>query len=384
MKRWLRMLAILACLLPIYGYAQPYTPHDDAEVIDTLPQGALTYQDRIVIHAQNKPPFDQISPKIHALLSFAYNQGDPRALGQAEALLTPYLAEKSAETIFLQATIQQSKHDFDTAKASLQSLLKKTPNQPDSLLMLASINLVQGHFDESRQNCDGIRDIGLMVLRLACFAQVDDMTGHLAQSRQVLTTLVTINNGLTQEQSQWLYLILADIAQRTDDVKLAQTVFQHLDLTKAPALTAQADWLIAHQDWKACSQALSAHRDNDALLLRLAACELHTDPAQAKTDLALVGERMQLWQLRGDTSHQREQALYALLSDDKSQDALVIARTNWAKQKETADFQAYTQAAIRAKSITDLNQIHVWVEQNHFEYPQMIRQLHLALKADHS
>jgi len=383
-QQWLAAVTLCVCLLPTSGYSQPYTPQHDSDVVDTLPSGALTYQDRVIFQPQHKPPFDQISPKIHALLSIAYNQGDPRAVGQAEALLAPYLADQSPETLYLHAAILQSKHEFEAAKSTLQTLLKKTPNQPDSILMMASINLVQGHFAESRQNCDGIRDIGLMVLRLACLAEVDDMTGQITQSLQVLHTLTTINNGLTPDQSQWLYLILADIALRTHDAKLADSTIKHLDLNKAPSLTAQADWLIAQQNWASCIQSLSTHRENDALLLRLTTCEVRSHDPQAQDDLALLGARMQLWQLRGDSSHQREQALYALLNNTDPQVTLAIARSNWTRQKETADLQIYTEAAIHAHSLYDLHLIQAWIIENHFEYPELTRQLTLALKAAHA
>ena len=381
---------LAAVLLGIAGGAQAtvYRPASATSVIDTLPAGSATYETRLISHPVSAhgspakaPPFEQVEPQIQALLSRSYSQGDPRALGQAQSLLEPYASDNSPSVRILRANILQASHDFDGARRELQAILKQIPDQADSILMLSSIDLVQGHFDAARDGCDHIRDMGLMVLRFACIAQVDAMTGKLASSRDMLAKIAQINNGLTTSQERWLELILADMALRLDDPVLAKTVFEQLDGVSAPSLTARADWLLAHQAWAQTQQLLASHTDNDALLLRLVMAELRLKDPQAQAHYQLLAERMKVWQERGETAHQREQAMFALMQNPPDK-ALQLARLNWQKQRETADVVVYANAALHAQSQADLQVLEAWIKQTGFEYPRLNVVVQHALSPD--
>lgn len=361
-------------------YAAAYRPTHDAAVIDTLPAGSRTFQTRMQLNPAVKQPFSLVEPQISVLMARAYSQGDPRAVGQAEALLEPYRADNSSQVMMVRANIDQSNHRFEDARLELKAILKKLPNQPDSVLMLSSIDLVQGRFADARKGCDGIRDMSLMILRFACLAQVDTMTGKLVSSRDTLSQLAQANNGLTTEQQRWLNLILADIALRLDDAVLAKTVFEQIDSDTAPSLTARADWLLAHRAWARVRHLLVNHKDNDALLVRLVMSELQLKHPDAQADFKLLSERINVWEERGETAHQREQAMYALMINPPEK-ALELARSNWQKQRETADVVVYTDAAIRAKSLSDLKIIDDWIKQTGFEYPRLTQVLSQSIKA---
>ncbi|MBC7752322.1 MAG: hypothetical protein H7Z73_11530 [Candidatus Saccharibacteria bacterium] len=380
-KTTIRAVAI-SFILGIFTFsdAAPYRPISDTDVIDTLPVGSPTFQTRQLLNKSVKQPFSVIEPQISALMSRAYSQGDPRSIGQAEALLEPYRRDNSPQVMMLRANIAQANHRFDDARQELQAILKKIPNQPDSLLMLSSIDLVQGRFDEARKGCDGIRDMSLMILRFACLAQVDNMTGKLVSSRDTLTQLSQTNNGLNAEQQRWLNLIRADIALRLNDPVLAKSVFEQIDIDTAPSLTARADWLLAHRAWAQTRQLLLNHKDNDALLLRLVMSELQLKHPDAQADFKLLSERINVWNERGETAHQREQAMYALMVNPPRK-ALDLARSNWQKQRETADVVVYTNAAIRARSLPDLKLIDAWIKQTGFEYPHLTQVLAQSIKA---
>lgn len=380
MKKTIQAVAMSLILgVFTFSYATPYRPNNDAEVIDTLPTGSPTFQTRQRLNNSVKQPFSVVEPQISALLTRAYNQGDPRAIGQAEALLEPYSRDQSPNVMMLRANIFQANHRFDDARSDLQAILKKIPNQPDSVLMLSSIDLVQGRFTEARKGCNGIRDMSLMILRFACIAQVDNMTGKLVSSRDTLTQLSQANNGLTAEQQRWLNLIRADIALRLNDPVLAKSVFEQIDIDTAPSLTARADWLLAHRAWAQTRQLLLNHKDNDALLLRLVMSELQLKHPDAQADFKLLSERINVWQERGETAHQREQAMYALMLNPPAK-ALDLARSNWQKQRETADVIVYTNAAIRAHSLSDLKVIDEWIKQTGFEYPRLTQVLAQSIK----
>jgi hypothetical protein len=370
-----KLLGALLLCAATASQATPYRPTSSSTVIDTLPTGSSTYETRLITHPSganpaSPVPFALVEPQIGALLARAYSQGDPRAMGQAASLLEPYSKDNSPNVRLLRANILQASHDFDGARRELQAILRQVPNQPDSVLMLSSIDLVQGHFDAAAQGCGQIRDMGLLVLRFACLAQVDAMTGKLQSSRDTLQKLAGVNNGLTPEQQRWLNLILADMALRLDDPILAKSVFEQLDGSSAPSLTARADWLLAHHAWAQTQQLLAGHTDNDALLLRLVMAELRLNDPHARDHFQLLAERMAVWQARGETAHQREQATFALMQNPPSK-ALELARLNWQKQRETADVVIYANAALRAQSQADLQVLQTWIKQTGFEYPRL-------------
>ena len=361
------------------SYAASYRPASDNQIVDILPAGSLTYQQLNIAATtssttQPKQPFEQVQPRIDALLQQAYQRGDPRLLGMAEAMLQPYQNDKAASVRISRANIYQATHRFKEARQELLAILQQIPNQGDSLLMLASIDTVQGNFAAARKSCQQITDPGLLVIRLACSAQIDSMTGKLKQSAATLQQLLQLNSGLTPEQQRWLYLMLADMALRLDDPVMARQVFMQLDRDSAPALASRADWLLAHQAWGLARGLLVNHTDNDSLLLRLAFAEQQLAHPDAARHRELLSERLQVWQQRGETAHQREQAQFALWFGSAEQ-ALQLARLNWQKQRESADFAIYAQAAIRANSTDDLKALQQWLTGSGFEYPQLALQI---------
>ena len=364
-------LAMLCSVCSLSTLAAAYRPAQDTDIIDTLPSGSLTYQQLSGLNsAKAKLPFEQVAAQIDALIKQAYRSGDPHSLGLAEAMMQPYQQDTTPAIRLTRANIYQATHRFTQARQELQAILKQMPNQPDSLLMLASIDIVQGDFKSAANYCQRISDPGLLVIRLACQAQIDGMTGKLKASAATMQQLLQLNSGLTAEQQQWLYLILADMALRLDDPVLARQVFSLLDRDTAPALTARADWLMAHQAWQLTRNLLIAHTDNDSLLLRLSIAEQQLGHPDATSHRSLLAQRLAIWQQRGETAHQREQAYHALWFGTADQ-TLQLARLNWQKQRESADFSLYAQAAMRANSLDDLKILQQWVKSTGFEYPRL-------------
>lgn len=377
-------VVILAMLLVTITGAQaiPYRPASPAQIVDTLPAGSLTYQQRTSAQAGRKLSLDESMAQANALIARAYRVGDPRDLGQAEALLAPYAKVQTLELRLIRASIYQATHRFELARQQLQQVLSQLPGQPDSLFMLASINLVQGQFTAARRQCEQLQDISLLVLKMICMAQLDSMTGSLRFSAKTIGQLMQLDAGLTPEQQRWLYLIAADIALRADDAVLASQVFRRMDKSTAPALTARADWLLAHQQWHKTRQLLGHSTDNDSLLLRLLISEQQLKDPNAITNARMLAQRVAIWQQRGEQTHQREQAQFAYVMGHFDH-ALKLARLNWQKQRETADVVIYSNAALRAASQPDIKAIQYWMAQTGFEYPALARALAAHTPAGH-
>lgn len=348
--------------------AAPFIPTDDQQILETLPTDSpppryLTASDFVSTTNEMDPE------QTRQLLEHAYLQGDPRALGQAQAQLDQS-TDQSLETLMLRARALQSNHKFEDAKLLLQQILDKNPTDADALLTLSSLLLVQGQFDAARNYCDKLTDASLRVYQLTCNAQIQTMTGELAQAKQTLSGLMSLAPGLDASTARWLYLIQADAALRSNDTVLAEQVFSVMDTQTVPALMARADWLLSQNEHQQLRDLLKDHTDKDALLLRLITAQLKLNDPQAQQNLDLMQERLEVWRIRKEKAHLREQATYALLAN-KTDSALKLAQENWQQQRETADITIYATAAIKANSEADIEILQQFIKDSGFEYPAL-------------
>ena len=353
-------------------YAAPFTPDNDQQILETLPTDSPTPRySNADDFLSNKPT---VSPEqASQLLQRAYLQGDPRALGQARAQLDQS-TDQSVETTMLRARALQSDHKFDEAKALLQQILAQDPTHADALLTLSSLLVVQGQFDDALSYCHKLEDNALRVYQLACIAQTQSMAGQLTEAKQTLNGLASIAPGLDDSTARWIYLIQADVALRSQDAVLAKQVFALMDTETVPALMARADWLLSQAKHKEVRDLLQNHKDKDSLLLQLIAAQRQLGDPEANKNLALMKERIDVWQLRQEKAHLREQASYDLLAKHTDV-ALELARENWQQQRETADITLYVTAALAANSQPDIERLTQFIKDSQFEYPTLERDL---------
>lgn len=372
----LLFLLVISCQLL---YAAPFIPKTDQQILETLPSDSpparyLSSDDFLSSQNTNNPK------QTSQLLERAYLQGDPRALGQAKAQLD-HLTDQSVETLMLRARALQSDHKFSEAKEMLKQILTKDTANPDALLTLSSLLVVQGQFEEAIDYCNKLVDPELRVYELACQAQIQSMTGQLEQAKQTLSGLAAIAPGLDTSTARWIYLMQADAALRSQDTSLANEVFSVMDAQTVPALMARADWLLSKGEYQKVHQLLKDHTDKDALLLRLIAAQIKLRDPKSEQNLALMQERTEVWQIRKENAHMREQATYAMLAN-QIDSALQLARNNWQQQRETADIEIYTRAAIQAGSQKDIEVIRQFIKDTQFEYPALERDLRLGKISD--
>ncbi|MGP4863941.1 tetratricopeptide repeat protein [Psychrobacter sp. T6-5] len=372
---WIKTLVELFFILLISSqliHAAPFIPTDDQQILATLPDNSpppryLSAADFVSDTGSNN--LDQTSE----LLERAYLQGDPRALGQARAQLDQ-TTDQSIDTLMLQARAFQSDHKFAKAEELLKQILSQDAAHPDALLTLSSLLLVQGQFTEAMNYCQKLDDPALRVYELACEVQIQSMTGGLDAAKQTLSGLAAIAPGLDASTTRWIYLIQADAALRSQDATLAKQVFDVIDDQTVPALMARADWLLSIGEYTQVRDLLQEHTDKDALLLRLITAQMKLNDPKAKQNLALMKERIDVWQIRQENAHMREQATYALLANQVDS-ALLLAQKNWQQQRETADIVLYATAALKAGSQKDIKLIQQFITDTQFEYPALERDL---------
>jgi len=368
---WIKTLVKLLFLVFVGSqavYAAPFIPTDDQQILATLPENLpppryLSAAD--FASDKQESNLEQTSQ----LLECAYLQGDPRALGQARAQLDQS-TDNSIDALMLQARAFQSDHKFAEATERLKQILDQEPAHPDALLTLSSLLLVQGQFTEAMRYCKKLNDPDLRVYELACAAQIQTMTGELDTAKKTLSALAAIAPGLDASTARWVYLIQADAALRSHDTALATQVFGTMDNQTVPALMARADWLLSIGEYKKVRELLKTHTEKNALLLRLITAQMALNDPKAKQNLALMKERINVWQIRQEDAHMREQATYALLANQVDS-ALQLAKENWQQQRETADIVLYATAALKADSQKDIELIREFMADTQFEYPAL-------------
>lgn len=374
----------IECLLLLFIssqliHAAPFIPKDDQQILATLPDDSpppryLSSAD--FVSDTGTKSLEGTSQ----LLERAYLQGDPRALGQARAQLDQ-TTDQSIETLMLQARALQSDHKFTEATAVLEQILSQDAAHADALLTLSSLLVVQGQFAEAMSHCKKLDDPDLRVYALACEAQIQSMTGKLEPAKQTLSGLAAIASGLDASTARWIYLIQADAALRSQDTTLANQVLDVMDDQTVPALMARADWLLSIGEYEKVRDLLQEHTDKDALLLRLITVQMKLGDKSASQNLVLMKERIDVWQIRQEDAHMREQATYALLANQVDS-ALQLARDNWQQQRETADIVLYATAALKARSQKDIELVRQFITDTQFEYPALERDLRLGKISD--
>ena len=351
--------------------AAPVTPRRDDEVVERLPLRVGSAEERARQRAQQRVLAQQPHDLGLALraareaIERARRDGDPRELGTAQAWLRPWWDDAAAPPAarLLKAIVLQARHEFDTALAELDRVLA-TPRLPSALeaqagLTRASLLQVRGRWDEARQGCQRLAGPPLSLPHgRACLAELDSLQGRDAQAMQQLSAL----DRDPQAPHAWLMLLRAELAERQGRAEAGELYARALALEEGLYVrAAYADWLLdAGRPAEAAAVSLASGAGKaaapvaiedlpDALLLRVAIAWQRSGHPDAASAAAQMQARFDAAALRGDTTHARERARFAL---DVRRDAAVALREatlNWAQQREPADAVLLMRASRAAR-----------------------------------
>jgi hypothetical protein len=357
--RGLRVLCIFLGLVAASHSAEAvrrFVPTNDLEVIETLAP-------RIFL---SSPKGDGNLPKplgvkaaaeaAQRAISLSRETGDPRYLGQAQALLKPWWDKPNAPVLIavLQATIQQSRHEFDAARTlltgTLQRELANDPARSQGWLTLATIERVLGRYEQSLVACKRVAESGALALTVyatACELEIKSLQGQHSQVRLGFSALIKqADNRLIKS---WLLSLKAENEERagSDDGALNayEASLQVQDDTYS-ALAA-SDLLLRKNRPAAALKILEKQPASDAVIIRRAYAKKRLGDAQWKVLFAEINDRLSAMNLRGDDprSHAREQALVNLWLKEEGASALASAQLNLTLQKEPIDWWIALQSA---------------------------------------
>jgi tetratricopeptide (TPR) repeat protein len=349
LRGWLFTLRVAALLIAggtSVALADPYVPADDNAVLAELPAGTR-YAD-VSARRLARARVDVAIPLAQFYIQQSRLSGDLRFLGYAEAVLAPWVKQTppKADVLVLQATLQQSRHEFAASLATLDQALALRPQDPQALLTRATVLRVLGRYPEAGAACEQFSQLVEPRLAELCIQSLRGLSGHLESAYSSLTEVST--QGWLNSEKSWLYSELGEMAVRLGRDWEAERWFQQ-DLRLSPTdfyvRAAYAD-LMLQQGRPAAALALLAGQESlEPLLLRIAIAQkqLH-DPAlgQSSTRLrAAFAAELQ----RGEAVHRREQARFLLEVEDRPELSLAAALENWAVQHEPDDVLVLILAA---------------------------------------
>lgn len=362
------VLCLLLLLSPAVSHAAPRIPHDRAEVLEVLPAQRVVLS---AISGQQQDTQEDALADTLALLQRAQREGDPRYLGYAEAQLQRL--PPTAEARLLRARLRQADHRFADAMVDLHRILQASPHHTEALLMQASIHQVQGEYALARSSCERITAIDMLMLALACRAQIDGLSGQGLMALQQLQKLTALDRHLTPDQRLWLHLATGDLAMRLNQHRLAGESYRKVMHDSPDALAAYADWLLAQARPADVISLLRNQTRHDGLLLRLAIAERQTGSPSAALRRQELQSRFAALTARGKHIHLREEAMFNLQVLGHAKSALALARQNWAQQREPADLLVYQQSAMALNSRKDLALIAQWLQHTRLQDVRLAR-----------
>ncbi len=317
----------------------------------------LTDSDTIIEKLGSRPPKlnspADLVPAVRQLIAQARQTADPRYLGQAQAMIGALWSNTAAsyEVATLQATIEQSRHEFAQAKLSLQSALTKpTASNAQAWLTLATIERVQGNYAAAAQACKSITDPQALAYAQACQLETQSLLGQWAAAREGFTALLRAQR--LPGQQAWLLSLLAENEERAGNAAAALKHYAlslSLDNDGYTAL-AYADALLRQNQASPALIALQNEPSSDAVLIRRAqAYKILGDAKFAGTANELNARFAAAAQRASNTlGHAREQALHALYVQGNAKSALSFAQKNLTLQKEPIDWLIAVESAVQS------------------------------------
>ena len=303
------------------------------------------------------PDLAPTTARVRELIQRARQEGDPRWLGMADAALARWRTAPAPpdEVLLLRATLLQSRHDFEGALRDLAALLNRDPTNAQAWLTRASVERVMGRYEDAVRSCTRLWGLRRDLIADACLADARQLLGSDSAYRYLQSRAGALAEGSGDDSSAWVLTVLAEMAERAGDPVAAQAYFRR-SLALANDLYTQvalADLLLATGQPMLAWQALESAPPSDAVLLRRARAAQQAALPSARALHRQIEERLAANRARGDESHGREQAWFALHLADNPAQAVELAERNWQRQREPADALLLAQAA-RASGRNDL------------------------------
>jgi hypothetical protein len=360
--------------------AAPYTPSDDAQVLERVPARANNPRARELQSLRDALRREPRNPEAAAALAQrwiddALAEGDPRYVGYAQAALAPWWAEPAPPPAVRvqRALVLQYDHRFDAALADLAAVTDEEPWNATAWAWQAAIRMVRADYAGARAACEGLAPYASALTAAGCHAYVDSLTGNAELASDALGATLADAGDASREERVWALTRLAEIEERRGDAAAAERAFRDalaLNVADVYLLAAYADFLLDQARPREVITLLAQRGRADVLLLRLAlAGRAAQDPRAAKWADELQA-RFEAARARGDRTHEKEESRFVLALRGDAARALELALANHELQREPSDARALLEAALAARTPAAkaaVQPVLQWLEAHHVE-----------------
>ena len=372
------------------GQSAPYVPTDESQPLERLPTaGNQKIRELRKLHAElARSPADlALAVRVATQdIEAARAESDPRYNGYAEAALAPWLALPNPPNtvLLLRATLRQATHEFSGALDDLNRVISADPRSLQARLTRAIILQVRGEYADGLKACFSLALFNNNLVTTICIASVNSLQGQAMASRVALQSVLADTPPDESPQLRlWALTILAEIEARVGDAIAAEQHFRQamsIGLRDGYLLGAYADFLLDAGRPQEVQALLQDEVRIDPLLMRLTLAEQRLGTPSLSRHISDLRERFSMSSLRGDTSHQREEARFTLHLLNRVPDALRLAEANWTVQHEPWDARILLEAALAADAPVAARPVLDWLTSSRLEDEQ-IRKLASQLTA---
>ena len=354
-KLWLFSLILIGAGEP--AFAAPYIPSDDALVLETLPERtnpvSRELRDRRREFAKQPENLDLALSLARRYLDLGRTESDPRYYGYAEGVLQGWwnLPQPPADVLLLRATLRQNRHDFDAALQDLAALLKREPRNAQAWLTQAVVQQVRGDYTAAKRSCLPVLQLASRLSAVTCLSLAGSLSGQAQQAFDLLRQTVDASASESTSERLWALTALAEIAGRRGDVSAAESHFRTalaLGQRDPYLLAAYADFLLDRNRPAEVVELLKTEDRVDGLLLRLVLAETSLGKNNQSNHIDILKTRFAASRLRGESLHEGEEARFTLMILNDPREALRLAQSNWAKQREPRDARILLETALAA------------------------------------
>jgi tetratricopeptide (TPR) repeat protein len=339
-------VSLLSAVWIPLAQADPHVPGSENAVLAEVSAGTR-YAD-VSARRLARARVDVAIPLAQFYIQQSRSSGDLRFLGYAEAVLAPWLRNSPPlpDVLVLQATLQQSRHEFTASLATLDRALATRPHDPQALLIRATVLRVLGRYPEAGVACEQFSRLVEARLGALCTQGLRGLTGDLESAYSALAQISS--QGWLNSERSWLYSELGEMAVRLGRDEDAQRWFQR-DLNLVPTdfyvRAAYADLLLRLRRPADVLALLKGQESFEPLLLRIAIAQKELDDPGLTQSSARLRTAFTAELQRGEAVHRREQARFLLEVEDQPKLSLGAALENWTVQREPDDVLVLVSAA---------------------------------------
>ncbi len=370
------LFLFLSVLLPMApARAAPFLPSADQQVLATVPARASDPRARELVALRGAWRAQPNDVTVAVRLAQRYfdevaAEGDPRYVGYAQAALQPWwgLPDPPVAVRVLRAMLVQFDHRFDAALADLDAAVVAEPDNAAAWSWRTAILMVQARYAEARKSCAQMAELTSELVAVACRAQVDAATGQAGPAAAALRNALQAHRDASPDERLWCLTRLAETEERRGAFPAAEAAFREaldIGIPDVYLQAAYADFLLDRGRPAEVLLLLKERGRADVLLLRLAqAAKAVADPKSASSAASLAAElaaRFDAARRRGDTTHRKEESRFTLAVQGDAARALVLAKENFAVQREPIDARILLEAALAARDPAAAQPVQAWM-----------------------